>query len=269
MQKGVAQGTTVSLPVKETEIRNPTTPVAGVMPPSKQPQTTSVAAARIYPTLPHDDDDDEFSYFDTPSKPPPAKSKRVEEERQYEWEDSDEEITEYRRPYGKRPRFDLNPEYIMGEIELSPPQSPIAAAPIAVAPVRKPTLADPFTTPPRQILSTPHTPPDTRVGKSPAANLQPISLSLLHQLDSHKDSLGRNLYDRLSDHLIRCGRVADGAIKGRDAARAVNRKKDIRIEELERRVRILESEREVDRAVIGALKRNVDVLTGKVSRRDD
>lgn len=68
---------------------------------------------------------------------------------------------------------------------------------------------------------------------------------------------------------MRCGRVADGAVKGRDAARAVNRKKDNRIEELDRRVRILESEREVDRAVIGALKRNVDVLTGKVSRRDD
>jgi len=43
----------------------------------------------------------------------------------------------------------------------------------------------------------------------------------------------------------------------------------LRIEELERRVRILESEREVDRAVIGALKRNVDVLTGKVKRTDD
>jgi len=67
---------------------------------------------------------------------------------------------------------------------------------------------------------------------------------------------------------LRCGRVADGAVKGRDAARSVSRKKDIRIEELERKVRILEAQREVDRAVIGALKRNVDVLTGKVQRTD-
>ena len=68
--------------------------------------------------------------------------------------------------------------------------------------------------------------------------------------------------------MLKCGRVADGAVKGRDAARGVLRKRDLRIEELERKVRILESEREVDRAVIGALKRNVDVLTGKVKRSD-
>jgi uncharacterized protein YqfA (UPF0365 family) len=67
---------------------------------------------------------------------------------------------------------------------------------------------------------------------------------------------------------VRCGRVADGAVKGRDAARAVNRKKDIRIDELDRRVKVLEAEREVDRAVIGALKRNVDVLTGRIKRTD-
>jgi hypothetical protein len=47
-----------------------------------------------------------------------------------------------------------------------------------------------------------------------------------------------------------------------------NNKNLIRVDELERRVRILEAEREVDRAVIGALKRNVDVLTGKVRRTD-
>jgi len=80
--------------------------------------------------------------------------------------------------------------------------------------------------------------------------------------------LGGTLWQSLRDHLLRCGRVADGAVKGREAARAVNRKKDIRIEELERRVRILEAEKEVDKAVIGALKRNVDVLTGKVKRTD-
>jgi hypothetical protein len=232
-----------------------------------------------------DDDDEEFSYFDTPTKPPPpppTKSKRAEqepEERQYDWEDSDEEITmgypttSHRRPYGKRPRFEMGPpaREMMTEIELSPPQSPMATTVVhPAAAIRKPTLlADPFTTPPKQVHSTPHTPPDTRLPKSPASNLQPISLSLVHQLDSHKDSLGRTLCDRLADHLMRCGRVADGAVKGREAARSVNRKKDVRIEELERRVRILESEREVDRAVIGALKRNVDVLTGKVSRKDD
>lgn len=249
------------------------------IPPSKQPQkATSPPAERIYPALPPDvDEEEEFSYFDTPSKPPqlpqlPIKAKRVEqEERQYEWEDSDEEITGYqrRRTYGKRPRFDLEPQP-MDEVELSPPQSPaVAVTTRHITPFRKPTLADPFTTPPKQIHSTPHTPPDTRAVKSPSTSLQPISLSLLHQLDPHKDSLGKNLYERLSEHLMRCGRVADGAVKGRDAARAVNRKKDNRIEELDRRVRILESEREVDRAVIGALKRNVDVLTGKVSRRDD
>lgn len=68
--------------------------------------------------------------------------------------------------------------------------------------------------------------------------------------------------------MFRCGRVAEGAVKGRDAARTANNKNLIRVDELERRVRILEAEREVDRAVIGALKRNVDVLTGKVRRTD-
>ena len=260
----------------------PSTTTAGGIPPSKQPQpqrpqtpVTSVPAGRIYPTLPTTDEEDEFNYFDTPSKPPvqpvitTKSTKRAEET--YEWEESDEEVTGYRRPYrGKKPRFELpraDPS-MMEEIELSPPQSPPPVAPLHRKPAST-TLADPFTTPPKQIQSTPHTPPDTRALKSPTTTLQPLSLSLLYQLDPYKESLGRHLYDRLSDHLMRCGRVADGAVKGRDAARAVNRKKDIRIEELERRVRILESEREVDRAVIGALKRNVDVLTGKVNRRDD
>jgi hypothetical protein len=297
-KKGGAQGTTVSLPIipaKETEVAVPTIPVtimpvtttaataaaatttARAMPPSKQPQTpvTSVPFGRIYPTLPTADEEDQFNYFDTPSKPPAAPifstkpAKRIEEET-YDWEESDEEVSGYLGPYGgKRPRFELPRDpSLMQEIELSPPQSPLPVAPLQRKSVST-ALADPFTTPIRQIHSTPHTPPDTRALKSPTTTLQPLSLSLLHQLDPYKESLGRNLYDRLSDHLMRCGRVADGAVKGRDAARAVNRKKDIRIEELERRVRILESEREVDRAVIGALKRNVDVLTGKVKRRDD
>jgi hypothetical protein len=81
--------------------------------------------------------------------------------------------------------------------------------------------------------------------------------------------MGTQLWQAVREHLLRCGRVAEGAVKGRDAARGVVRKRDLRIEELERRVRILESEREVDRAVIGALKRNVDVLTGKVKRTDN
>jgi len=72
----------------------------------------------------------------------------------------------------------------------------------------------------------------------------------------------------LKDHLMKCGRVADGAVKGRDAARTEIKKLKITVEEFETRVRILEAQREVDRAVIGALKRNVDVLTGKVKRTD-
>lgn len=291
MKKGGAQGTTISLPItpaKETEIAVPNIPTtvmpstttAGGVPPSKQPQlrrpqtpATSFPVGRIYPTLPTTDEEDEFNYFDTPSKPPAPpvittkSSKRMEEA--YDWEESDEEVTGYRRPYrGKRPRFELPDPSMMQEIELSPPHSPLPVAPLHRKSAST-TLADPFTTPPKQIQSTPHTPPDTRALKSPTATLQPLSLSLLHQLDPYKESLGRHLYDRLSDHLMRCGRVADGAVKGRDAARAVNRTKDIRIEELERRVRILESEREVDRAVIGALKRNVDILTGKAQRKDD
>jgi hypothetical protein len=93
-----------------------------------------------------------------------------------------------------------------------------------------------------------------------------LSYSLLQQLEPHQKSLGSGLFTDLKDHLLKCGRVADGAIKGRDAARTVVGEKDKRIGELEKRVMILESEREVDRAVIGALKRNVDVLTGKVER---
>lgn len=253
-----------------------TLPARQATPPSKQP---SVPVQRMYPRLPPPpppDEDDGFEYFDTPTKPkpvqqrPPQKKPLEEEEDLYDWEDSDEEIT-YRKPImmlppAKRPRFDFD---TMQDLEYSPPTSPQQQQP------RPHALADPFTTPPKQVTSTPHTPPDTRIpttttaGKSPAANLLPVSYSMLHQLSPHAAGMGTQLWQGLREHLLRCGRVADGAVKGRDAARAVVRKRDLRIEELERRVRILESEREVDRAVIGALKRNVDVLTGKVKRTDN
>ena len=242
---------------------------------------------RLPPPPPPPAEDDEFEYFDTPIKTKPVQRyqqkrlvQREEEEQEedlYDWENSDEEIP-YRKPAlmlppAKRPRFDFD---AMQDLEYSPPTSPHPHRPA------KQTLADPFTTPPKQVTSTPHTPPDTRVpittaaattttgaGKSPAANLLPLSYSLLHQLSPHAAGMGTPLWQGVREHLLRCGRVADGAVKGRDAARAVVRKRDLRIEELERRVRILESEREVDKAVIGALKRNVDVLTGKVQRTDN
>lgn len=222
------------------------------IPPSKQP------VPRIYPSLPPPSDAG-FEAFDTPTRHKPA---RPLEEPTYDWEDSDEEQG-YKRSIVnpiKRPRFGLHDYEPMEELEMSPPPSP---------PVRKrPTLGDPFSTPPKQVTSTPHTPPETRPIKLPGSNLSPISLSLIHQLGPHAQTLGGPLWQSLQDHLLRCARVADGAVRGRDAARSIIRKKDIRVDELERRVRVLEAEREVDRAVIGALKRNVDVLTGKVQRTD-
>jgi hypothetical protein len=220
-------------------------------PPSKQP------VPKIYPRLPPPSDDG-FEYFDTPTKQRPA---RPVEEPTYDWEDSDEELG-YKKAINpiKRPRFGGYDYVPMEELEISPPPSP---------PVQKRyNLGDPFATPPKQVTSTPHTPPDTRPTKTPGSNLSPLSYSLLHQLGPHAQTLGAPLWQALQDHLVRCGRVADGAVKGRDAARAVNRKKDIRIDELDRRVKVLEAEREVDRAVIGALKRNVDVLTGRMKRTD-
>jgi hypothetical protein len=185
------------------------------------------------------------------------------EEDLYDWEESDDDVVAYKKSVveqitpRKRPRFDdLDPSE---DVEYSPSSSP---------PFKKPNLADPFTTPPKQITATPHTPPETRVSKSPSANLLPVSYSLLQQLGPHAAGLGTPLWQAIREHILKCGRVADGAMKGRDAARSVSRKKDIRVDELETRVKILEAEREVDRAVIGALKRNVDILTGKTRRTD-
>lgn len=236
----------------------------GVVGPSIPKQPVHVPIPRIYPRLPPPGDDDGFDYFDTPTKTKPsrAKQKPIDEDL-YDWEDSDEELyiklnprppPDFTTPSHKRPYESMD------DIEFSPPASP--------PPAPKRQLADPFTTPQRQIIHTPHTPPDTRAVKSPSSMLAPLSYTLLHQLSPHAATLGTPLWQKLREHLLRCGRVADGAVKGRDAARAAGKKKEIRIEELERRVRILEAEREVDRAVIGALKRNVDVLTGKVKRTD-
>ena len=232
-----------------------------IPPPSKQ-----TAFAMIYPSLA--DDDDGFDYLDTPTKRPGGvRRKSMEEEEVFDWEESDEEF--YRKklvladlPPPKRPRFDIDFEQ-MQELEFSPPASPVGPRKLPKG------LGDPFVTPPRQIASTPHTPPDTRPIKSRGSSyLLPISIALLRQLDGHQKALGSDLWTALKQHLLRCGRVADGAFKGRDSARAAITVKDDRIEQLEKRIRILEAEREVDRAVIGALKRNVDVLTGKAKRTD-
>jgi hypothetical protein len=227
-----------------------------VPPPSKQ-------FPKVYPPLAADDDG--FDYLDTPTKRPVRRKSNDPYDDDFDWEESDEDV--HRRkpvqelPPAKRARFDVPDS--MPDFEFSPPASP------AVRTKAPKTLADPFVTPPRQIMATPHTPPDTRPLKSNSPpNLTPLSYSLLHQLEPHQKSLGSDLFADLKNHLLKCGRVADGAVKGRDAARAVAGEKDKRIGELEKRVMILESEREVDRAVIGALKRNVDVLTGKVKRTD-
>jgi hypothetical protein len=211
-----------------------------------------------------DPEEDEFNYFATPTKPKlPLPRAPSPEEKLYDWEDSDDEYYFNKKHIGrdrhvspvKRPRFDdIDP---MADIDFAPPPSPVH---------KKPMLADPFMTPPKQITSTPYTPPETRL--APATTLNTLSYSLLQQLSPHSPTLGKPLFQSLRDHLFRCGRVAEGAVKGRDAARTANNKNLIRVDELERRVRILEAEREVDRAVIGALKRNVDVLTGKVRRTD-
>jgi hypothetical protein len=241
-------------------------PVAAVAPKEVVPPSKQTPVQKLYPALPPTDDDG-FEYFDTPTRPRhQTGGKSVIEEENYDWEDSDEDII-YKKnflniinPPQKRQRFEVD-YYSMEDIEFSPPQSP---------PVfKKPTLADPFTTPPKQVTSTPHTPPETRlIRQSPATNLLPLSYSLLHQLRGHAKAMGAPLWQALRDHLLRCGRVAEGAVKGRESARAVNKKMEIRIAELERRVKILEAEREVDKAIIGAMQRNVDILTGKVQRTD-
>ena len=238
---------TTAPPIREVE------PARQDIPASKQPP-----AEKLYPKLPPAKDDG-FEYFDTPTKlRPQSRGKRTIDENIYDWEESDEDIAYKKTLFlshitpAKRPHFEMETQ------DISPPLSPQP---------KKRSSPDPFTTPPKQITSTPHTPPDTHV-KPSRTHLLPLSYALLHRLSDHSASLGTNLWENLNEHLIRCGRVADGAVKGRDAARAVSRKKDIRIEELERRIRILEAEREVDRAVISALKRNVDVLTGKTIRTD-
>lgn len=214
---------------------------------------------QIYPRLPAVEDDG-FEYFDTPTKAKPARGRKDYYEDEYVWEDSPTEdefdIMEPEPDYTTGAKRHVHP---MQDADLSPPASP---------PARKKVLADPFTTPPKQITHTPHTPPDTKAAKSPTTNLTPLSYALINRLSPHARTLGAEMWANLKDHLLKCGRVADGALKGRESARAAVKEKEIRIDELERRVRILESEREVDRAVIGALKRNVDVLTGKVKRTD-
>jgi hypothetical protein len=230
-------------------------PVRDTLPPSKQP------AQRLYPRL--DPQDDGFDYFDTPTKPKsnvmPPKTPGNDF---FDWEESEDEGV-YKKHIGvdrhvspvKRQRFDDIDT--MADLEFSPLSSPVH---------KKPALGNPFTTPPKQITATPHTPPETR--PVPTTSLNPLSYSLLQQLSPHASTLGRSLMASLKDHLMKCGRVADGAVKGRDAARTEIKRLKITIEEFETRVRILEAQREVDRAVIGALKRNVDVLTGKVKRTD-
>jgi len=253
--KNVANQETTAAPVDVPVEAATVAPIRDTLPPSKQP------VQRLYPRL--NPQDDGFDYFDTPTKPKfPVTRPKSPEENIFDWDDSDDEsvlkkhvgLDRHTSPL-KRPRFDdLD---TMAGIEFSPLPSPVH---------KKQALADPFTTPPKQITSTPHTPPETRL--VPAATLNPLSYSLLQQLIPHMSAIGGNLFQSLRDHLLRCGRVADGAVKGRDAARTANKKNVIRIDELEMRVRVLEAEREVDRAVIGALKRNVDVLTGKAKRTD-
>jgi hypothetical protein len=250
-------------PVAAVRVNTPSgiaAPITRNVPP---PLTKQTVFPKVYPALAGLDDVD---YLDTPTKRPSRVRRNSAAEEIYDWEDSDEErriaraLTDFPPP--KRPRFDIDFEP-MQELEISPPASPRARN----KPIRG--LADPFTTPPRQVTSTPHTPPETRLHKSGgSATLLPHSFALLHKLEGHQEALGADLYTALKDHLIRCGRVADGAVKGRESARAALTEKDKRIEKLEMAVRILEAEREVDRAVIGALKRNVDVLTGKEKRTD-
>lgn len=248
------RGNGTSTPPKpvERQIEQPTTDP----PPSKQPAPVE----KIYPLLPSTEDD-EFEYFDTPTRPrlSVARKQKLAEQDSYHWEEPDDEDVPYKKNVimqlatNKRPRFD-DP---MEDIEYSPPMSP---------PFKKPNLGDPFATPPKQITSTPHTPPDTKGAPSAGTNLLPLSYSLLHQLRPHAPTLGTSLWQSVRDHLLRCGRVADGAVKGRDSARTVMKKREKQVEGLEHRVKVLEAEREVDRAVIGALKKNVDVLLGKDKR---
>ena len=223
----------------------------------------------MYPKLSTIPDDDDFDYFqDTPTKPRPGSERRrrpQDEEEEPYWEYSDEDLYSAHPTGPKRPRFETQ---YMEDVELSsPPISPEAQR--RVSPPRKPiTLQDPFTTPTKQITHTPNTPPDTRHVKSPGSTLPSVSQSLIKQLQPFAGQLGDSLWSDLKDHLVRCGRVADGAIKGRDSARSSALKKDARIEELEKDIRILKAEREVDKAIIAALQRNVDVLTGKVKPSD-
>lgn len=235
-----------------------TTVAKEIAPPSRQ-----APVQRLYPRIPPSEDD-EFEYLDTPTKAKAPQPRTMPtEEDVYYWEESDDEEVAYKKSLlakitsRKRPRYEELDQ--LEDIDDSLLSSP---------PYKKPNLGDPFTTPPKQVTATPHTPPETRISKSPSANLLPLSYSLLQQLGPHASTLGTPLWQAIREHILKCGRVANGAIKGRDAARAANRKKDIRVEELETRVKILEAEREVDRAVIGALKRNVDILTGKTKRID-
>ena len=247
-------------------------PVRDTLPPSKQP------VARVYPRL--NPQDDGFDYHDTPTKgkAPISRLKSPAEETFPDWEDSDEEVV-YKKHIGrnravspiKRPRFDdRKPNFenrdSMAGIEfsqLSPLPSPVHKRPIG--------LGDPFQTPPKQVTSTPHTPPETRPVQT--SSLNTLSYALLQKLSPHQSALGTTLFQQVQDHILRCGRVADGAMKGREAARTANRDNLVRIKDmeskveyLERKVGLMEAEREVDKAYIATQQKNVDNLTGKTKR---
>jgi hypothetical protein len=248
--------------LKKTETEAKDAPVAEKPAPETAPEKRAVTR---YPELPPQDDG--FRYMDTPTKvrrrgapvAAPAPDPLTEF---MDWEVSDDNddafLTKHSR---KRTRIESENSLAFTDSPPPSPKRPTHAAPLS----RK--LLDAFTTPPRQIASTPHTPPDTR-HKSPGDKLNPITYSLLQQLSPHQKDMGVGLWESVRGHMLRCSRVAEGAVKGREDARHEILLARGKVEELERRVRILEAEREVDRAVIGALKRNVDILTGK-SKRDD
>jgi hypothetical protein len=224
-------------------------------------RTVTEKVRSLYPRLPADDDEEDgFHYYDTPTKPKSALKHAAADEEDYEWEVSEDDVRGLKQNAStgslKRPRFDLDFDSdIMRAIEMSsPPESPV---------VKKRALADPFTTPPKQISSTPHTPPDTHPSKKSPPNLFPLSQSLLLQLAPHAPSLGPTLWATLREHLMRCGRVADGATRGRDAARVEITNKDTRIKELEKRVSWLETQRKADRAMIESLNTSISDLIEK------
>ena len=134
------------VPIREVE------PPAVAVPKEIIPLPKQAPVQKLYPALPPTDEDG-FEYFDTPTRPRhQTGAKAVIEEENFDWEESDEEII-YKKnflsilnPPQKRQRFEMD-YYSMEDVEFSPPQSPPA--------FKKPTLADPFTTPPKQVASTP------------------------------------------------------------------------------------------------------------------